>query len=98
MPKHRRSTSRTHKAHRATKETPKHPEQRSHAEVWSCDYEQRTWLSTANFPAASDDPLGELYVNAMYFALATMTTVGYGDVKALNQVPPGVARRVLRSR
>ena len=25
-----------------------------------------------------------LYVNSMYFALATMTTVGYGDVKAMN--------------
>ena len=39
--------------------------------------EKTTWIIKYGF---QDSSLTELYVNAMYFSVTTMTTIGYGDI------------------
>lgn len=46
-------------------------------------HEGKTWLGTAN-PNFRETSLGTRYISAMYWSITTMTTVGYGDMHAVN--------------
>ena len=53
--------------------------------TWQCDVDDKSWLSTVEdyqyeHGSWSAHPKNSMYINALYFALATMTTVGYGDI------------------
>ena len=46
-------------------------------------HEGRTWLGTV-FPNFRETSLSIRYVSALYWSVTTMTTVGYGDMHAVN--------------
>ncbi|CAK9318111.1 unnamed protein product [Citrullus colocynthis] len=46
-------------------------------------HEGKTWIATL-FPNFKEISLGVRYTSAMYWSITTMTTVGYGDLHAVN--------------
>jgi CRP-like cAMP-binding protein len=44
---------------------------------------EATWLTSGGF---ADETYSEIYVSAIYWSLASMSSVGYGDIKAVNFV------------
>jgi len=50
------------------------------------DHEITTWVSVYDDGSAVDAPASTQYLYAMYWALTTLTTVGYGDITPTNNV------------
>ncbi|XP_022149247.1 potassium channel AKT2/3, partial [Momordica charantia] len=48
-------------------------------------HEGKTWIGTA-IPNFKETSLGVRYISALYWSITTMTTVGYGDLHAVNTI------------
>ncbi|KAL3515636.1 hypothetical protein ACH5RR_022538 [Cinchona calisaya] len=46
-------------------------------------HERKTWIGV-EFPNFKEKSLGFRYISSMYWSMSTMTTVGYGDMHAVN--------------
>lgn len=51
-------------------------------------HNEDNWISRRNL---TDDDWEIIYLNALYFSITTMTTVGFGDISAINKYEVCVA-------
>merc|ERR1719158_1482862 len=60
---------------------------RCNGEPWRCDDLGDTWFRTMDMDVINNskrDPRFNLYVTSIYFVMATMTTVGFGDIHPIS--------------
>lgn len=54
-------------------------------EPWLNGCSENSWLSTITIKEDDENPKIKLYIHSLYFSMATMTTVGYGDISPVSK-------------
>lgn len=54
-------------------------------EPWKNGCSDDSWLSTITIKEDDPSPKIKLYIHSLYFSMATMTTVGYGDISPVSR-------------